>query len=57
MQENQFPDKGKKSHQEHSWETDCETRRTCPGTKETKTAKQHEMTGKYLNWYTRALRN
>lgn len=36
MQENQFPDKKKISHQEHSWETDYEARQTSRGAKETK---------------------
>jgi hypothetical protein len=56
MQENQFPDKEKISHQEHSWETDCMARRMSLSAKETKNAEQHEMNSKYLNWYTRSLR-
>lgn len=53
---NQFPDKDKISHQEHSWETDCTARRTSQRAKDAKTAKQHEMKSKYLNWYTHSLR-
>lgn len=49
MQENQFPDKEKISHQEHSWETDCMAKWMGPDTKETKIAEQHEMNSKYLN--------
>lgn len=56
MQENQFSDKEKISHQEHSWETDSMAKQTGPNTKETKIAEQHEMNSKYLNWYIHPLR-
>lgn len=55
MQGNQFPDRKKISHQEHSWETGCMARQMSPSAKETKTAKQHEMNSKYLNWHTHPL--
>lgn len=57
MQENQFPDKEKISHQRALLGDRLHGQANMsPDTKETKIAKQHEMNSKYLNWYIHPLR-
>ena len=56
MQENQFPDKEKKISSRALLGDRLRDQANVSRYKGKKTAKKHEMTGEYLNWYTRALR-